>query len=175
MVLIVGAGLGYVVRGARIQRDAVAAITAAGASVQYDWEWSLNRRPSAGVLSPQPWIVDLAGIDYWGSVTEVTFMLTDPVSDASLAHVGSLNRLQSLTIRASRESEAALAHLKGLTSLSVLRNSGSHVNDAALAHLEGLNGLSYVQLDENQKITDAGLVHPRGLPNSGRWDSPATK
>lgn len=40
LVLVIGAGLGWIVRAARIQREAVAAITRAGGSVKYDWKWS---------------------------------------------------------------------------------------------------------------------------------------
>ena len=37
LVLVIGAGVGWLVRSARIQRDAVAAIQNAGGSVSYDW------------------------------------------------------------------------------------------------------------------------------------------
>jgi hypothetical protein len=39
-VIVVGAGLGWFVRQAHVQRDAVAAIEEAGGSVRYDWELS---------------------------------------------------------------------------------------------------------------------------------------
>jgi hypothetical protein len=39
LVLVVGAGLGWTVRSARIQRDAVAAIERAGGSVGYHFQW----------------------------------------------------------------------------------------------------------------------------------------
>ena len=38
LVLVIGAGLGWLVRSARIQRDAVAAIQKVGGRVWYDWE-----------------------------------------------------------------------------------------------------------------------------------------
>ncbi len=40
LVLVFGASLGWMVRSARIQRDAVAAIESAGGSVYYDWQWT---------------------------------------------------------------------------------------------------------------------------------------
>jgi hypothetical protein len=40
LVLVIGAGLGWIVRSARMQREAVAAIKNAGGSVSYDWRWS---------------------------------------------------------------------------------------------------------------------------------------
>jgi hypothetical protein len=42
LVLLIGGGLGWVVRSvrsARIQRGAVAAIVRGGGSVKYNWEW----------------------------------------------------------------------------------------------------------------------------------------
>ncbi len=40
VVLVIGAWLGWLVRSARIQREAVAAIEHARGSVSYDWEWA---------------------------------------------------------------------------------------------------------------------------------------
>src|SRR6516225_8007057 len=61
-VVVIGAGLGWIVRQAHIQRDAVEAIRKAGGSVMYDWE------PSAGIPGGVPlapaWLVDLVGIRY---------------------------------------------------------------------------------------------------------------
>lgn len=39
LVLIIGAGLGWIVHGVRSQREAVAAIRRDGGAVLYDWEW----------------------------------------------------------------------------------------------------------------------------------------
>ncbi len=52
VVLVMGAGLGWLVRSARIQRDAVAAIKDAGGSVVYDRERS-NRKSIPG---GKPWV-----------------------------------------------------------------------------------------------------------------------
>ena len=38
IVIVISAGLGWVVRSAHIQRDAVAAIASAGGTVKYEWE-----------------------------------------------------------------------------------------------------------------------------------------
>ena len=45
LVLIAGAMLGLAIRRARIQRDAVLAITRAGGTVYYNWEEAENRSP----------------------------------------------------------------------------------------------------------------------------------
>jgi hypothetical protein len=39
LVLLIGVGLGSVVRSAHLQRDTVAEIDKAGGSVTYDWKW----------------------------------------------------------------------------------------------------------------------------------------
>ena len=72
VVLVIGAWLGWLVRSARIQREAVAAITRTGGEVSYNWEWN-NRNPIPGG-PPQAlrWLVDLIGVDYFGHVTEVS-------------------------------------------------------------------------------------------------------
>ena len=74
LVLVVGTGVGWLVRSARIQREAVAAITKAGGSVQYNWGWA-DGKPIAGAW---PWVpgrmIDLIGPDYLGHVTRVSYM-----------------------------------------------------------------------------------------------------
>ncbi len=51
LVLLIGAWLGWVVRSARIQRQSVAAIQAAGGRVMYDWQWKAGRKISGGKRS----------------------------------------------------------------------------------------------------------------------------
>ena len=81
MVLVVGAATGWLVRSARIQRNAVAAIQKAGGVVNYDWE---SRAANYGCYAssgsghaPEPWapkcLVKLIGIDYFGHVTVGSF------------------------------------------------------------------------------------------------------
>ena len=71
LVLVIGGGLGWIVRSARIQREAVAAIVNAGGGVLYDWEWSNGKSIPGGKPRAPRWIVDLIGVDYFGHVTEV--------------------------------------------------------------------------------------------------------
>jgi hypothetical protein len=51
LVLAIGAGLGWIVHEAHVQRDAVAAIRKAGGSVTYDWAWKDGQPISGG----RPW------------------------------------------------------------------------------------------------------------------------
>ena len=71
LVLLIGAGLGWIVRSARIQRNAVVAIEKAGGSVSYDWERSNGNDVPGGKPWAPRWLVDLVGVDYFGHVTAV--------------------------------------------------------------------------------------------------------
>ena len=44
-LIVVGAGLGWIVRQAHVQGDAVAAIRATGGAVRYDWEFRNLKAP----------------------------------------------------------------------------------------------------------------------------------
>ena len=68
VVLVIGAGLGWLVRNARIQRDAVAVIERGGGGVSYDWDLQSASISAAGKPWAPSWLVDLVGIDYFGHV-----------------------------------------------------------------------------------------------------------
>jgi hypothetical protein len=161
VVLVIGGGLGWVIREAHIQRDAVAAIEKAGGWVRYDWEW----RNGNSIPGGQPWapgrLVDLIGVDYFGHVVAVWFW-PSLGTDGTLVHVGRLTRLQMLFVSSPSVRGVGLAHLKGLANLSGLDLSGSEVSDVGLAHLKGLTSLSHLDLSET-RVTDAGLTHLKGL------------
>ena len=102
------------------------------------------------------WLVDLIGTDYFGHVAVVDFRGVSTATDATLAYVGPLTRLQWLTVNHASVSDAGLVHLKGLTNLSVLGLDGTQVTDVGLVHLKGLTRLSNLGLDGTQ-ATDAGM------------------
>jgi len=154
LVLAVGAGLGWLIRSARIQREAVAAIEKAGGSVDYDWEWT-NGEHIAGAKPRAPrWLVDRIGVDYFGHVTDVWLCSSWAAPEAVMEQVGRLTRLRRLHLDRSSISGAGLAHLKGLTKLSDLglggnRLGGNRATDAGLdsarkSHqlLPGSNGVT---------------------------------
>jgi hypothetical protein len=193
LVLLLGGGLGWfahVLRKAQAQRDAVSAIQRIGGNVHYESEWS-NATPPVGTLPSRPplwpkWLVDRVGTDFFLNV--VGIYLTRGASDAELAYLGSLSRLESLVVHPSTVTDAGLVHLKGLTHLSNLQLPGSRVggegmvclegmtklqmlilwdtevSDAGLIHLKGLTSLRSLDLS-NTKVTDAGLIHLKGLNN----------
>ena len=168
LVLVIGAGLGWTVRQAHVQRDAVAAIKSAGGSVKYDWEWRDGKPISGGEPWPSRWLASLIGIDYFGHVIEVNVSLAGK-SDEVILQVARLDRLQHLDFHYPAVGDVELAHLKRLTNLKWLDLSASPVTDAELSYLKGLNNLSGLALSGTQ-VTDAGLVHLTGLTNLNYLD-----
>jgi hypothetical protein len=114
-VLVIGAGLGWIVQHAGVQRDAVAAIETAGCEVFHDWESKDGHRITGGEPWPPKWLADLIGIDYFGHVTSVWLSSTSTPIDAVLAQVRRLTGLRTLTVMDSNLTDAGLVHLKGLT------------------------------------------------------------
>jgi hypothetical protein len=175
LVLIVGGGCGWtvhIVRLARIQRAAVAAVEAAGGDVIYECERDPNRivalpRPTrkwlsravkpAGLRRP-PWV----GIDYFNNVVEI--VLPGVLSDDDFSLVGRFPRVEKVWHAGTNHwlTDAGLAHLGGLPRLKELDLSRSGVTDAGLVHLRGMNSLEQLNLSHT-RITDAGLVHLSGL------------
>jgi len=161
-VLILGGGLGWIVHRAQIQKEAVAAIEKAGGSILYDWQYKNGRPFPSGKPRWPNWLVDRLGVDYFGNAVFV--FLPEQGSDAELARVGDLSRLETLWIRSPSVTDAGMAHLMGNTGLQNLMIAGSAVSDTGLAHLKGLTRLSKVSFYDT-RVTDAGLSElQRGLP-----------
>jgi len=163
LVIVVGAGLGWIVRfvrSTRAQREAVAAIERAGGRVWYDWEQKDgNPTPFARPRVPR-WLGDRVGWYYFGDVVVVELVLVG--SDAELIHVGNLSRLERLLLFSSPVTDDGVTHLKGLTCLQELNLSFTEVTNAGLENLKGLTGLKALHLDSTA-VSDGGLVHLKGL------------
>ena len=113
LVLAIGGWLVWVVYGARIRREAVAAITRVGGSVQYDWEWR-NGNAVRGEKTWAPrWLENRIGVDYFGHVTDVRF--PHRITDVEIAPVDLLTQLQRLSLDQAWVTDDGLFHLKGLT------------------------------------------------------------
>jgi internalin A len=160
LVLVIGGGLGWLVHSARIQREAVAAIQRAGGIVRYNLEPNNGNTVPAGGLPAPPWLSDLIGIDYFGHATSVVAKQRSTTSDAVIAQVGRLTRLEVLHLGLTSASDAELAHIVGLTKLKVLMLDGTKVTDVGLVHVTGLTELSVLSLG-NTQITDGGLAQLR--------------
>ncbi len=179
LVLIIAAGLGWIVNGARIQREAVAAIRKDGGVASYDWDlkigkwnghsWETDGRPGA-----PKWLVDCLGVDYFDHVVSVA--LGQPGSTSALRHIGQLGRVERLHLHGPFVTDAELAHLAGLTKLSYLNigdraydcTGGStplgaaRVTDAGMPYLKGLTKIGFLDLNGTQ-VSGAGLAHLAGL------------
>jgi hypothetical protein len=185
LVLVIGASLGWLVRSARIQREAVSAIERAGGHVLYEWEWKDLGPISGGKPVWSPWLVAWLGADYFGNVSYVHFnhhhqasnvdaaylqgltgleqlyLCDTAVNDTGLVYLSDLTRLQFLNLRRTNLGDAGLGHLKRLTRLRSLLLGGTRVTDAGLEHVKGLTSLEVLDLDLTD-ITDAGLEHLKG-------------
>src|SRR5262249_51645408 len=112
LVLLVGASLGWLVRSARIQREAVAAIERAGGRVEYDWH------ERNGQIWPLDWIVDRVGIDFCLHVDYVS--VGNGAPNRQLDDVVGLNQLEYLDLSGLTISDVGLVQLKTLRSLKSL-------------------------------------------------------
>ena len=160
LILVLACWLGWFVRTARLQREAVAAVKKAGGFVWYDWEWKNGDYVQGIQRPPRPkWLVDRLGVDYFSNVTFVNLMRG---SDEDLRHVEHLRRLERLHLCGAPVTDVGLAYLKGLAHLKVLDLDETQVTDAGLVHLNGLISLNLVGLSKT-RVTDDGLKHLKKL------------
>jgi internalin A len=162
LVLVIGAGLGWLVHTARIQREAVAALDNVGCHISYDWNWQNGMYVPGGPPWAPKWLVELIGVDYFGHVTRVMISDRSKASDATLEPIGRLIGLKQLFLFESSVGDAGLIRLKGLSNLATLDLSGTRVTDAGLTHLSGLDKLTRLEL-RGFHVTEAGLTHVREL------------
>ena len=176
LVLAIGGGLGWAVRGAKEQRDAVAAVAELNGSVTYDIEWR-NATPNPyrrhswspmqlydGRVDEVPglkWVIGHVGLDYFANVVDVRLVPRTAgtrvrADDATLAKIGRLRRLEDLNLNGTAVTDDGLAHLEGLTELRGLDLSNTRVTDAGLAHLKKLHNLRGLYI-VNAGVTDTGL------------------
>ena len=80
LVLLIGTGLGWLVRSLHIQRNAVAAIKNAGGGLSDD-ESSTTVMCKGESLGGPKWLVDLIGIDFFGHVTRVWLRVVTRIDD----------------------------------------------------------------------------------------------
>ncbi len=162
LVLLIGAGLGWLVRSARIQREAVAEIKNARGNVAYNWESSNGKWIPAGRPWAPRWLAALLGVDYFGHVVVAFIKPGSTVTDAVMAKVGRMTQLQGVVLFRTSISDTGLVHLSGLRMLAFLYLDGTQFTNAGLASISGLTSLSALGLNRTQ-VTDAGLEHLREL------------
>jgi hypothetical protein len=164
VVLLVGGWLGWIVRSARIQREAVAAIKNAGGAVAYGWAEEEFSHPVDGPWWAPGCIVALAGVDFFGHVTAVGLKQFSTEGESPLLNIRQFAQLEDLDVSNSSFSDADLPVIEEVTSLRRFYLDGSRVTDAGLVHLRGLTNLAILNLDKT-RVSDAGLIHLAGLSN----------
>jgi uncharacterized membrane protein len=162
LVLVMGAALGWIVRGARVQREAVAVIKKAAGTVSYDYEWKNGGAIPGGRPWAPRWWIDCIGVDYFGHPALVLVGESDP--DTVVPAIGRLTRVEALTLRAWRLTDGGLAHLNELKNLTRLDLDFTLVSDAGLAYLKRMKKLSTLHL-ASTKVTNAGLAHLKEFKN----------
>jgi hypothetical protein len=166
IVLVLGIWFGRYAISVRVQRDAVAAVTKAGGSVSYDWDWGTPYDPNIIDPNAKPrapkWLANLVGVDYVANVVGVNLSTPNvnapnKANDETLAHVGRLGRLENLNLADTAVTDAGLAHLEGLTNVRDLNLWNTQVTDAGLAHLKGLAKVGTLAL-VGTRVTEDGVL-----------------
>jgi hypothetical protein len=86
----------------------------------------------------------------------------DQITDAGLAYLAHMTKMQELWLPNTPITDAGLAHLAGMTQMTTLDLSQTAVTDAGLAHLTGMTQMEYLFLWQTG-ITGAGLNHLAGM------------
>jgi hypothetical protein len=189
---VVGISVGVLANRARRQRDAVAALIAAGGAVMYDYNFDANhvQIPDAKPAGPT-WLRKIVGDHFLDDVVFVYLggchptdgdlkqlaafekldwlylsgLAAEHITDRQIAYLSSLSRLRSLDLGSTEITDAGLAHLARLPSLRWLDLQGTSITDAGTCHLRRMVGLEDVYL-ANTKISPHGLAELRlALPN----------
>ncbi|MGO9464777.1 MAG: hypothetical protein ACLQVF_11580 [Isosphaeraceae bacterium] len=160
LVLVLGAWLGWFVRNARIQHDAVAAVQRAGGSVAYDIDWrNEGFNPYARPWTPMrlldgklwgtKWLIDHLGIDKVSllKLAQTCAACVKSLDDPRLTAFSAGDR-QALKDRCADRGIAALSRAVELGLRSV-----PHLEDYRLAPLQGQAG--FVPLVEKVKTASA--------------------
>jgi Leucine rich repeat len=174
VVLVIGGWLGWIVRSARIQREAVAALKRDQVPVSCDFEFNNDQFIQDARPRWPNWMVEALGVDYFGHVVVVTFCQAEAIDreegkertreeiDLDIARLGVFNRMEDLTLFGTNVTDDSLTHPKELSNLKLLSLVGTEISDAGLALLNGLSKLETLFVSYTA-ISDAGLVSLAGL------------
>jgi hypothetical protein len=170
-VLALGLWLGWRVHLARVQREAVAVIKAAGGQVAFDWEFAPDGRRIGGGPNAPDWLVKAMGAEYFQSVVGVELIkvgedgmpVESGVNTSQLANaLRELPKLKSLTLMGTQAADPvmqAIGALRDLETLDIITffNWTPKLTDTGIAHLAGLKRLKKLQL-MNAGLSDASLA-----------------
>jgi hypothetical protein len=163
LVFVIAVPLGYVVRQARVQSEAVKVIKRAGGSISYDWEYK-NGRFIIGAKPPVPgWLTRLLGVDLFCNVVAVKF--DERGSLAQLVHMDAFRAAYQRDGRI--VGKQVLRRLSDLSCVEVVHLDGAVIDDDDLLFLKGLQNLVRLSLSDTA-ITDYGLSKLKGCSKL-RW------
>ena len=87
------------------------------------------------------------------------------IEDSDLNPLGQLDHLERLWLWRTHVTGVFLAQIRHPGSMTQLSLEENDIDDAAMAHIGNMTSLENLDLEENARITDAGLVHLRKLTN----------
>ena len=156
---------------AREQEASIKAIKKLGGWVLYDWEREENILYLPGMSlpnAPEPtWLRNLLGDDFFSNVLGVSLHYSQ---DVGMPYVAGFRQLESLELGRSELTgpsltNAGMAHIAGLTKLQELNLVATPITDVGLAQLSRLTELRLLCLEGTQ-VTAAGMAKLRqALPN----------
>ncbi len=161
LVLIIGGVVGWLAHTVRTQRQAIAAVRAAGGSVQINYHWrAMSIGPQGAVLADEPvlrtWLRRWLGDEWFQHVWNVSLKSgpVDPQMFAALAH---FDRLQSINVNGATGIGPGFAKLGGLRHLTSISLISPNADDTVLAGIAKLGSLRRLML-ERPDATDGGFA-----------------
>jgi len=146
----------------RDQRAIIEEITIAGGEVQYDFEsdYRMQYVPDPNRVASERWR-NLFGRDFVAEVVGIA-VYQESLSNAQFEKIGQLTSLRWLCLSKTHATDADVAHLRSLSKLEMRELRYTDITDAAIPHLAQLANLEVLDLTGTE-ITDAGLEHFRSL------------
>ena len=96
------------------------------------------------------------------SKLERLYLADTAITDAGLKHLAGLEKLTTLSLERTQITDVGLQQLSGLKNLETLLLSGTNITDDGLAHLAALEQLRHLYLS-HCKIRGPGLLHLKAL------------
>jgi hypothetical protein len=167
-VLVIGVWLGWVVRQAQVQRDAVSAINRAGGHITYDIDLRNEVFPWNKLSACRRVIGEYVGIDVVSHVIyahiDVTPSNNDAACQLALARLGNLHQLKTMNFLGASITDGDLARVAGMKHLKLLMLQSTGITGSGFAHVRALTSLEEILVTDTG-IDDDGLAQLRGFTN----------
>jgi hypothetical protein len=189
LVLITGGGLGWVIYRARVQREAVAAITRAGGEFAYSWQRSNGLPVIPRPKPPWPeWLRKGIGPDFLDTVTYVSLMgarcddeslraacrlpalrelwvENTTATELVVEDIRNLKKLEKFVLNQKDITARPLRHLGEMTELRDLKLGKIPLRDEDMTFLRRLTKLERLMLPSRTELTDNWLPNLEGKVN----------